>query len=102
MLRQEKGITLVALMITIIVLIILAAVTIISVVNSDIIGKSTNGAEKYGAAQEYENAEIENSVKVLDRFENNIARIMAGGTPVNDLIWANYITNNTPIPAVGE
>ena len=51
--NKEKGITLVALMITIIILIILAAVTIFSVTNHNIIGKATTGTEEYAKGQHY-------------------------------------------------
>ena len=49
--RQEKGITLVALIITIIVLVILAAVTINAAFNSGIIDTAVNGAVNYADAQ---------------------------------------------------
>ena len=45
--RQEKGITLVALIITIIVLLILAMVSISLVMNGGIIGKSKSAVDKY-------------------------------------------------------
>ena len=45
--KQEKGITLVALIITIIVLLILAMVSINLVMNGGIIGKSKNAVDKY-------------------------------------------------------
>ena len=51
MLKEEKGITLVALIITIIVLIILAAVTIMSFRESGIINTAVNGKINYSKAQ---------------------------------------------------
>ena len=53
-LKQEKGITLVALIITIIVLVILAAVTINAAFNSGIIDTAVNGAVNYADAQKKE------------------------------------------------
>ena len=55
MFKKEKGITLVALVITIIVLIILAGISITMVLGEDgLINKSKRGADNYatGAAQE--------------------------------------------------
>ncbi len=71
--KKEEGITLVALMITIIILIILAAVTILSVTNHNIIGKAERGAEEYAKGQEYELGEMNNVAKILGDFENKMA-----------------------------
>ena len=60
MLREEKGITLVALIITIIVLIILAAVTIIAVQNTNLVGRAQNATITYAENQKYENDVIKN------------------------------------------
>mgnify|MGYP001113649187 CR=1 FL=1 len=70
--KREEGITLVALMITIIILIILAAVTILTVTNHNIIGKAGNGAEEYAKGQEYELGEMNNVTKILNELENKI------------------------------
>ncbi len=64
--RDEKGITLVALIITIIVLIILAAISIGAVFNSRIIDTATNGVVDYIEAQsreELEFDELDQSIK---------------------------------------
>ena len=47
--QQERGITLIALIITIIVLVILAAVSISAVYNSNIINYAVNGAINYAS-----------------------------------------------------
>ncbi len=73
--REEKGMTLVALMITII---ILAAVTILTVTNHNIIGKTSKGAEEYAKGQEYEIGEVKNGQYVADLTE-----------------WANFMCNDT-------
>ena len=52
--KQEGGITLIALIITIIVLVILAAVTLNSIFGSNIIGLATNGAINYAEEQQKE------------------------------------------------
>ena len=53
--RKEKGITLVALVVTIIVLLILAGVTLNIVLDNDgIINKTKEGAEEYENAQKAE------------------------------------------------
>ena len=65
MLRGENGITLVALIITIIILVILAAVSIMAAYNSGIIDYSINGTQKY-----VEEANKENTV--LSEFESRL------------------------------
>ncbi len=59
MLKEEKGITLVALIITIIVLIILAAVTIMSFRESGIMNTAVNGTINYAKAQEDEKIKMD-------------------------------------------
>ena len=54
--KREKGITLVALIITIVVLLILATVTIRSVTGNGIISNAKNASEKYQEAQNSEEA----------------------------------------------
>ena len=77
-LNKEKGITLVALIITIIVLVILAAVTIKAAFQGGILDLAAKGAENYAIAQtEEENMmnELENFIKDnLDSFVNSEVR----------------------------
>ena len=68
MLKSSKGITLVALVITIIILLILAGVTLSIVFNDGLIGKSQNAVEKY----------------LLDNFMNSV-----------DIIWHEYNLDGT-------
>ena len=48
--KEEKGITLIALIITIIVMLILVAVSVAVVINSNLIGAAEKAANKYNAA----------------------------------------------------
>lgn len=57
--RVEKGITLIALIVTIVVLLILAAVAISSITNDGIITKAQSAANKYEIAQEKEKLQME-------------------------------------------
>lgn len=75
MLREEKGITLVALIITIIVLIILAAVTIISVQNSNLVNRTINAATDYASEQESENAYMESIESQMSSLDSVISSI---------------------------
>ena len=52
--KRNKGITLIALIITIIILVILAAVTINNLIGTDLIGSALNGAISYQIASERE------------------------------------------------
>ena len=63
---KEKGITLIALIITIIILVILAAVSIRAVYNMGIVNHAINGAQDYAKAAEYEN-------KLMQDTENFIS-----------------------------
>lgn len=56
--RTNKGITLIALIITIIILLILAVVSIRLVVNNGILGKAEHATTKYGTEEEQEQIKI--------------------------------------------
>ena len=68
--RMDKGITLVALIITIVVLLILAAVAIGTVQNSDIIGYAGNASNTYTIEQGKENEAIKDAEKLLNQYAN--------------------------------
>lgn len=76
MLRQEKGITLVALIITIIVLVILAAVSIAAVYQSNIVGYAVNGAQNYATEAGKENKILENTAAIMSSTVSAIESIM--------------------------
>lgn len=68
MLKSSKGITLVALVITIIVLLILAGVTISILFNDDIAGKAQTAVDTYKNAESNEQLqldELQNRVNTL-------------------------------------
>lgn len=60
MLKNQKGITLVALVITIVILIILATVSITLAFNGGLVGHAKSGADAYKAAAEDESKQITN------------------------------------------
>ena len=67
MFKKEKGITLVALVITIIVLLILAGVTISLVVSDNgVIHKAQDAKTNMGNAQNRENEELQNLSNFID------------------------------------
>lgn len=67
MFKKEKGITLVALVITIIVLLILAGVTISLVVRDNgVINKARDAKTNMGNAQNRENEELQNLSNFID------------------------------------
>lgn len=57
--KNEKGITLVALVITVIVLLILATISIQSLTNTGVFGKAKEATEKYREAEEKEKIQME-------------------------------------------
>lgn len=78
MLRTEKGITLVALIITIIVLVILAAVSIAAVYNSRVVDYAVNGATGYTQAAVDENNILSGTESLLDSTLDRINQILYG------------------------
>ena len=71
--KESKGITLVALIITIIVLLILAVVTISAVNEGSLFSYANNAAESYSKAQEEENTMISNWLTELAKHDGNQA-----------------------------
>ena len=67
--KKEKGITLVALIITIIVMLILVAVSVSIIINSGLVGKAKDGAERYK-----ESAEKEGNITTVNIVENGVER----------------------------
>ena len=57
--KKNKGITLIALIITIIILIILTAITLNNVIGTDLIGFATKAAENYTDAEKEESSKID-------------------------------------------
>ena len=80
--KNENGITLVALIITIIVLIILAAVSINAILSSNFINLATQGTINYAEAQVDEEKKLDNVAKLLGDTINSIAS-MEGKSPVD-------------------
>ena len=72
-LKENKGITLIALIITIIVLLILAVVTISAVNEGSIFAHANNAATRYNAAATKENALLTNLLSDMEKYskENN-------------------------------
>ena len=70
--RGMRGTTLVALVITIIVLIILAAVTIKIAYDSNFVGMAQASTENYAKAQIYDNEYLGNTVKFLEQTVSNL------------------------------
>lgn len=68
--RAERGITLVALVITIIVLLILATVTISIVINGGIITRAKNATTVYNEKATAENATIKAAEDNMAAWEN--------------------------------
>ena len=68
--KTQKGITLIALIITIVVLLILAAVAISSIQNDGILHYATNAADAWNRAQENEATQLQNYLGYLDKYGN--------------------------------
>lgn len=69
MFKKQNGITLVALVVTIIVLIILAGVTLMIALDDEgIISKTKEGAQEYNTAQEQENKMLNDVNTILKKY----------------------------------
>ena len=69
--RQEKGITLIALVITIIILLILAVVSIRLVVNNGILGKAEYATQKYTEEEAAEQEKLLKAEYEMAKYEGN-------------------------------
>ena len=76
--KTQKGITLIALIITIIVLLILAVVTIDSVKDGGIITHAQNAAETYNTKADEENQTLQNYSDYINRKTDPIAKLLRG------------------------
>ena len=75
---EKSGITLIALIITIIVLVILAAISISTVYSSNIIGFATNGAINYAEESKRENEILDHTASILESAISNIGSMNSG------------------------
>jgi len=69
--KMEKGITLVALIITIVILLILAAVAIAAIQNENILSHANNAAVKYNSSVDNEQGILGGYLDVLDKYTGN-------------------------------
>ena len=95
--KQEGGITLIALIITIIVLVILAAVTLNSIFGSNIVGIATNGAINYAEEQQKELGMLNDVSDLLGDITGDTDRPMSpsitlSGTKGNNDIYTSNVT----------
>lgn len=84
MMKSNKGITLSALVITIVILSIIAAVTITASTNSDITGQAQD------AAEDFDNASIK---QILDSIYLSEKNKYNSGLITEEQMWTNIITN---------
>lgn len=100
---KENGITLVALIITIIILLILAMVTISIVKNQEIIKKSQNAVNTYNEAYINEIKELNIIEKQINQYsENSVTKNNwwnfqddeLSKIPYSDSYWANMVAEN--------
>ena len=94
--KSNKGITLIALVVTIIILLILAGVSITTLSGNGLFGRAESSAAKYQAASEAENSTISS---LLDKYDNYDRRT----TEMITFTWSepiaregNFINSLTP------
>ena len=69
--KENKGITLIALIITIVIMLILVAVSVNVLINSNIIGQAEKAAEGYKTAYEQEQTRIDELMEEWNRLEQD-------------------------------
>ena len=77
--KNQKGITLIALIITIIVMLILVAVSVAIVINSGLIDKTKEAGEAYKGAYDAEST-MNDSINVNGTTYNNISEYVSTQT----------------------
>jgi len=82
--KTQKGITLIALLITIVVLLILAAVAISSITNDNILGYVTKAAKDYNAVVKNESDELIRYEELLNNYDSTI---VDGETSSGPKVW---------------
>ncbi len=97
--KNNKGITLIALIITIIVMLILVSVTVAVVVNSDLIGTSKKATQDYKAKEEGER-NIAGFNRIIDgeeRYFNNVQEYIdyLNGNGATTLVAGVYVPGTT-------
>ena len=79
--KQEKGITLIALVVTIVVLLILAGVSISLVINNNgVISKAKEAKNQYAEAQTNDEKQLEETSDWIDEMEKGIKKV--DGVPI--------------------
>ena len=79
--KQERGITLIALVVTIVVLLILAGVSISLVINNNgVISKAKDARDKYAEAQTNDEKQLEETSDWIDEMEKGIEKV--DGVPI--------------------
>ena len=79
--KQERGITLIALVVTIVVLLILAGVSISLVINNNgVISKAKDARDKYAEAQTNDEKQLEETSDWIDEMETGIKKV--DGVPI--------------------
>ena len=90
--KNNKGITLIALIITIIILLILAGISISALTQTGIFEKTKEAKQKSENAQEEENKILNNYIAQIDSV-NTISSNRDSSTTNKDLLWSgNYDT----------
>ena len=102
--KQEKGITLIALVVTIVVLLILAGVSISLVLNNNgVISKAKEAKNRYVEAQTNEEKQLEETSDWIDEMETGIKKVdgvpipkgyyYVGGTKAKGLVISDNVAD---------
>ena len=94
--KENKGITLIALVVTIIILLILAGVSITTLSGDGLFGRAQSSAAKYEQASQKENTTISSLMDKYDHYENKTTEMVTYRwlTPLAEL--GSFINSLTP------
>ena len=103
--KQERGITLIALVVTIVVLLILAGVSISLVLNNNgVISKAKEARDKYAEAQTNDEKQLQETSAWIEEMETGIKKVdgvpipdgyyYVGGTKAKGLVISDNVADN--------
>ena len=94
--KENKGITLIALVVTIIILLILAGVSITTLSGNGLFGRAESSAAKYQQASENENSTISSLMDKYDNYESQVTNqiTVSWASPIAEM--GSFINSLTP------
>ena len=100
--RNNKGITLIALVVTIIILLILAGVSITTLSGNGLFGRAESSAAKYQQASENENSTLSSLMDKYDHYESQTTEMVTVKWTMHIAERGSFINNSSPAEYVNS